>query len=164
MRVASPCTENLDAMPRTKDGAFLCGKCDRAVVDLRRAPRKRALAVIDGLRREGDGSVCVRVRATRDGTPVFAPDPSPLARFVGPLALVGSLAACSPGVSAGRGTTPIVLTDALPEPVPANGNGTPGTQPVRAVVAPPVTPTTTNVSYPDYDVTEVAGGLAFSGP
>ncbi len=163
MRVATPCSENLDAMPRDAEGAYLCGKCDRAVVDLRRAPRKRALAVIAGLRKVGDGSVCVRVRATRDGTPVFSPDPSPLARFLGPIALVGSLAACTPqGRGADHGTTPATLVETTA--THGNGNGTPGTtRPVVSAV--PADPgRATNVSFPQPDVTDVAGGLAFSGP
>src|SRR5207342_3751142 len=61
-------------------------------------------------RAQGDGSVCVRVNAKRDGTPVFAPDPSPFARFVGPIALVGSLAACSAQTTqSAHDTTPVTL-------------------------------------------------------
>ena len=163
MRVASPCSENLDAMPRDAEGNYLCGKCDRAVVDLRSARRKRALAVIDSLRKQGDGSVCVRVNATRDGTPVFAPDPSPLARFVGPIALVGSLAACSPQMSqTDRGTTPATLS-ATRDPS-SNSNVPPGSQPTTTIVTTPVAPTgvqNVNTSIPEI-TTAVAGGLAFA--
>jgi hypothetical protein len=159
MRIATPCSENLDAMPRDAQGDYLCGKCDRAVVDLRRAPRKRALSVIAGLRRQGDGSVCVRVNAKRDGTPVFAPDPSPLARFVGPIALVGSLAACSPQMSA-RDTTPVTLVahegsnSNLPSGTQTQTTTVVGTQPQPGGVQ--------NVNVMPPDITPMAGGLAFS--
>lgn len=164
MRVATPCSENLDAMPRNAEGDPLCSKCDRVVADLRRVPRKRALAVISALRRQGDGSVCVRVRATRDGTPVFAPDPSPFARFVGPIALVGSLAACSPqGLAAAPGTTPVSVVDTTPGHDNANGQAGTHATPVVSTTQ-PVPGRAQNVSYPPPDIADVAGGLAFSGP
>ena len=84
MRVVSPCTENLDQMPRTRDGSF-CTKCEKNVVDLRRVPKTRALAVLSELREASDGLVCVRVLA-RDGVPVFPPDPSRFARLSLPMA------------------------------------------------------------------------------
>ena len=49
-RIAAPCTEDLEAMARTERGSF-CDKCQHEVVDLRRAPKKRALAVLAELRR-----------------------------------------------------------------------------------------------------------------
>lgn len=160
MRVATPCTENLDAMPRNADGDYLCSKCDKAVVDLRRTPRKRALAVIQGLRAQGDGSVCVRVNATRDGTPVFAPDPSLLSRFVGPVALVGSLAACAPQMTE-RATTPSTFVGH--EGSNTNGTGTQHTTtpPVQAQTQ-PTQPGVQNVNNPPPEITAVAGGLAFA--
>jgi hypothetical protein len=161
MRIATPCSENLDAMPRNSQGDFLCDKCDRAVVDLRRAPRKRALSVIADLRKVGDGSVCVRVNAKRDGTPVFAPDPSPFARFVGPIALVGSLAACSPQVARSeRSTTPATLVEHA-----AGSNVPPGTTthttPAVGVGQPPPG-SVVNASTIPPEVVPMAGGLAFS--
>jgi hypothetical protein len=99
MRVATPCSENLDAMPRNAAGDYLCTKCDRAVADLRRVPRKRALAVIDAT-------------GTNENTNGQPETP----------------------------TTPVVST----------GPTVPG----RAQ----------NVSYPEPEITAVAGGLAFSGP
>ena len=157
MRIASPCTENLDGMARTPDGSF-CSKCEKNVVDLRRTPKKRALAVISELRAGGDGQVCVRVRATRDGVPVFRNEPSRLGRFAMPLALAGTLAACAPSSSTAIHTTPIAMTETAGQ---TNGNTTVVT--VTTTTTVPVTTGTTNVSYPT-DVVEMAGGLAFSGP
>ncbi len=161
IRIATPCSENLDAMPRDASGAYLCSKCDRAVVDLRRASRKRALAVIGALRAQGDGSVCARLFVrSADGAPVFAPEPSRLARVVGPLALVGSLAACAPQtLAADQGTLPVAVS----APEGGNGNGAPGRASAAVVTTPPpVRPSAQNVSYPPPDITAVAGGLAFS--
>lgn len=168
-RLASPCTENLDTMPRTADGAYLCGKCEREVVDLRRATKKGALAIVDEIRKQGDGSVCARLNVRPDGTPVFAPEPSRLARFVGPMALVGSLAACSPqSRAADPGTTPVAFvgtTQPETEGTNTNGNDTPGTTPTPVTTVQPTTHANTqNVVYPQPDVTPMAGGLAFTGP
>lgn len=161
IRVATPCSENLDAMPRTADGAYQCGKCQRDVVDLRRATRKRALAVIGALRAQGDGSVCARLNVRSDGTPVFVPEPSVLARFVGPVALAGSLAACSAQSVEHVTTTPVAISETVSDTSGSNANGTPGTQTTPVAARPPVTPSqNVNVSYPD--VTPMAGGLAFS--
>jgi hypothetical protein len=164
MRIESPCTENLDGMARTRDGSF-CAKCEKDVVDLRRVPKKRALAVISELRARGDGQVCVRVRATRDGVPVFRSEPSRLGRLALPMALAGSLAACAPTPgTAAHLTTPVTIVAEQR----TNGNGTPDAQPVTSTTTPvtgttpPVTDTT-NVSYPPETV-EMAGGLAFAGP
>ena len=160
MRVASPCSEDLDAMPRDGEGNYLCSKCDRAVVDLRGARRKRALAVIEGLRKQGDGSVCMRVNVKRDGTPVFTPDPSPLARLAFPIALAGSLAACSPQMERSQQvTTPVTLTAGND---PSTNSNTPGPGQVSSVVTPP-RPTVHNVntSIPEI-TTAVAGGIAFA--
>ena len=157
MRVASPCTENLDEMRRTKDGSF-CVKCEQNVVDLRRVPEKRALAVISELKAAGDGLVCVRVRATRDGVPVFQKDPSRFGRLTLPIALAGSLAACTPSSGAmEQRTTPIaVVVDHAGQ---TNGTSARGTAPLTTVIATPrTTPNTSNVSYPT-DIVEMAGGL-----
>ena len=173
MRIATPCTENLDAMPRAGLGVH-CTKCDRDVVDLRRVPSKRALAVIDALRAQGDGKVCVRVRATRDGVPVFAKDPSPLSRFALPMALAGSLAACAPSVGAGRGTSPVAVLPVgeTTAQEPGNGNGTSAststststTVPVVVPVGHAPLPTQQPGVGPVPEHVEMAGGLAFSGP
>ncbi len=161
MRIASPCTEDLDRMARTRDGSF-CAKCAKNVVDLRRVPKKRALAVIAELRAAGDGQVCVRARATRDGIPVFANEPSRLSRFALPMALAGSLAACATPSTTPRDTTPVALVrDADGQ---ANGNGTPGASLTRVTtVAPEDLTNTANVSVPT-DTVDMAGGLAFTGP
>ncbi len=167
MRIATPCAEDLDAMPRTADGDVHCTKCDRTVVDLRRASRKRALAVIHALRSEGDGKVCVRVRAHRDGTPVFAPDPSPLARFAMPLAMAGAVAACAPSAASERDTTPVVAlheTEGTPTPF-ENGNEVPPTTTVAVTLqgSPHPVPHVSNVNVVvPPDVVPMAGGLAFS--
>ena len=171
MRIATPCSENLDAMPRAANGDVHCTKCDRDVVDLRRATQKRALAVIQALRTEGDGKVCVRVRAHRDGTPVFAAEPaSGLARFAMPLAMAGAVAACAPSAGGDRDTTPVVAVhESVPTPS-ENGNGV---RPLATGVGTTATSTTAtstttsshvsnvNVVVPP-DVVPMAGGLAFS--
>lgn len=164
MRIATPCSENLDAMPRAANGDVHCTRCERTVVDLRSATRKRALSVIQGLRSEGDGKVCVRVRAHRDGTPVFAPDPaSGFARFAMPLAMAGAVAACAPTASSDRDTTPVVAVhEGVPTPS-ENGNGA---RPPASVVittdgsTPSQVRNVNNVTPPD--VIPMAGGLAFS--
>jgi hypothetical protein len=158
MRIATPCRQDLDSMPRAESGLGVhCTACDRDVVDLRRAPKKRALAVIDQLRRSGDGEVCVRVRATRDGVPVFRNDPSPLARFALPAVLAGSLAACAPSAGVDRATTPVAMIPTEQEPV-TNPNVN-GTTPVVVAVQP-----TTVQTQPVFDTVEMAGGLAWGGP
>jgi hypothetical protein len=108
-RLVSPCSEDLDAMKATDRGVF-CDKCQHDVVDLRTTPRKKALAVLNELRRTSEtGRVCARVMVRRDGTPVFAPDaPSAFARFAAPIALATSLAACAPS-SRSAGTTPVAV-------------------------------------------------------
>jgi hypothetical protein len=93
MRVVRPCNESFDAMTPTERGRH-CARCDREVIDLRRVPRKRALVVLEEIR-ASEGKACARVMATADGTAVFPSDPSPLARWVAPALLAGSLAACS---------------------------------------------------------------------
>jgi len=161
MWIPTPCSENLDEMPRDAEGNARCTKCERSVVDLRSVRRKRALAVIAGLRSHGDGKVCIRANVRADGTPVFAPDPSPLARFVGPIALVSSLAACAPEAShVDRGTTPVAHVLEQHE----NTNGTPPV--TTTTVSTPVQPATgyrnvNNTPVPDI-TTAVAGGLAFA--
>lgn len=168
MRIPTPCSENLDAMPRTGDGVH-CSRCDRDVVDLRRATKKRALAVIAGLRAsDPEGKVCVRVLATPEGVPAFAKDPSPLARFALPAALAGSLAACAPGASLDRGTMPVAVLVAGTEQTPlstnANGVVSGGSAPVVTPISGTRTPPEQPGVGPVPEHVEMAGGLAFAGP
>lgn len=162
MRIPTPCRENLDAMPRTPDGVH-CASCDRNVVDLRRTPKKRALAILADLRaRDPEGRVCAHVRATRDGVPVFAKDPSPLRRFTLPMALAGSLAACAPRAASEHETTPVALIPI--EQRPADPRGTPATPPVavateRTARLPPTQPAATPIEH-----VEMRGDIAFDGP
>lgn len=140
MRIQKPCTENLDAMPRANAGPGVhCTSCDRDVVDLRRVPKKRALAVLEQIRAGGDGRVCARVRATPDGVPVFSKDPSAFSRLALPVALAGSLAACAPSTSADRGTAPIAFVPTAqggvgPNANPTTGGSVPSTPAVTSVV------------------------------
>jgi hypothetical protein len=163
MRIQTPCSQDLDSMPRAESGGGVhCTACDRDVVDLRKTPKKRALAVIDTLRRTGDGKVCVRVRATRDGVPVFQKDPSPFARFALPAVFAGSLAACAPSAGADRETTPIAMIPTEQQPVTnPNVNGT-----ATVVVVTPVSHVTGGSTQPGAipDHVEMAGGLAWGGP
>lgn len=161
MRIPTPCRENLDAMPRTADGAH-CARCDRDVVDLRRTAKKRALAVIADLRAR-HGQVCVRVRATRDGVPVFAKDPSPFARLTLPMALAGSLAACAPSAGADRDTTPVAMLSTVQQPV--NHNEVSAVAPLAVPVSntSPLPPQQPGV-VPVLDLVDVAGGMVFAEP
>lgn len=166
MRIPTPCSQNLDAMPRGASGEAHCTACDRDVVDLRRTPQKRALAIIQDLRAQGDGSVCVRVRATRDGVPVFKKDPTVLSRFVMPAMMAGSLAACAPSASADRTTTPIAMIPTEQLPVASNVNTfdpISTTTPVVVPVSTGRTPTQQPGVAPIYDTVEMAGGLAWGG-
>lgn len=165
MKIATPCSENLDAMEKTARG-FFCDKCQHDVVDLRRTPKKKALAVLSELRASsGSGKVCVRVMARADRTPVFLPDPpSVFARFAAPIAFAGSLAACAP--SSRTEGTPVIarveITSGTEAPATDNVNG-------RPVVA-PVTPRPNQQNPPvdtvvfDHGMEDMAGGLAWGGP
>lgn len=84
-------------MERTEHGVF-CTKCRIDVVDLRRTPKKKALAVLNDLRRASpDGRVCAWLPVRPDGTPAFAADPpSRLARLAAPALVATSLVACAP--------------------------------------------------------------------
>lgn len=120
MRVVRPCNESFEAMTPTERGRH-CARCDREVVDLRRVPRKRALVVLDEIR-ASEGKACARVMATADGTAVFPSDPSPLARWVAPALLAGSLAACSTGPRAAD-AAPVVATAPISSGGESNTNG-----------------------------------------
>jgi hypothetical protein len=168
MRIHKPCREDLDAMPRAASGPGVhCTSCDRDVVDLRRASKKRALAVLEEIRRSGDGRVCARVRATPDGVPVFAKDPSPLARFAMPAVLAGSLAACAPSASSDRATTPIAMIPTEQSPLATNANTGTGTSTGTPVATSVVygagrTPVQQPGAYPE--IVEMAGEMAYYGP
>ncbi len=159
MRIARPCTENLDAMERTPSGGFACTRCELEVVDLRRATRRRALAVLDGLR-AGGGRVCARVRAKADGTPLFRSDPPWLARLAGPIALAGSLTACAPTASSARAATPITLAHGSTSGDNGNGPVAPRlvTPTSRVDIAP--APSTANVAAEPIEL-EMAGEMAW---
>ena len=120
MRIAHPCSENLPGMPRTPGGVH-CSRCDRDVLDLRRVPRKRALAVL-AEKRAVDGKVCAWVRATPAGTPVFAADPSRLARFAGPAIVASALTACGASATE-RHAAPIAFVEPV-APAPSSGGNT----------------------------------------
>lgn len=162
-RIAAPCTEDLDSMARTERGSF-CDKCQHEVVDLRRAPKKKALTMLADLKRASPtGRVCVRTIARPDGTPVFGADPpGPLARYAAPLLLATSLAACAPsGHSTVGGTTPVALV----RPVasvhpPTNQNG-----PVTATVVPVPVVTVSSTPQPASIPPEVemAGEMVWDG-
>lgn len=163
MRIAHPCSEDLPSMPRVPGGVH-CSRCDRDVLDLRTTPRKRALAVLAEARQSGDGRVCAWVRATKDGTPVFAADrPSPRSRWIAPVLAISSLAACTSTPT--RETAPMA---ALPAAGPGtSGGNTNGAPPARAPLvaqptpAPAVVHSVSNTT-PVVEPTEwLAGDMAF---
>jgi hypothetical protein len=164
-RIAAPCTEDLDAMARTERGSF-CDKCRHEVVDLRRAPKKKALAVLAELRRASPtGRVCVRTIARPDGTPVFGADPpGAFARYAAPIALATSLAACTPASHApiAAGSTPVAIVHP-PAPAPTNQNGS--HRPVAAITAPasPPTPQPATLVVVPPEI-EMAGEMVWDGP
>lgn len=163
MRIAHPCSADLSSMPRTPGGVH-CAACDRDVLDLRRVPRKRALAVLADAR-ASEGRVCAWVRAKPDGTPVFAADPSRLARLAGPALVASALAACAPASSTQRSATPATLaheSPVAPGAAPAtSGGNTNAAPPVVATTRPthpaPIQPAS-NVQPVEI---EMAGDMAF---
>jgi len=158
MRIAHPCSENLPGMPKTPGGVH-CSRCNRDVLDLRRVPQKRALAIL-AEKRQLDGRVCAWVRATPDGTPVFSPDPSRFARFAGPAVVATVLTACAPS-AAHHESTPIAF--APPTPAPTSGGSTNASPtPVMATVdtPPPVSPVRPASNLPPIEL-EMAGEMAF---
>lgn len=157
MRIAHPCSEDLPSMPRTPGGVH-CSRCDRDVVDLRRVPRKRALAIL-AEKRASEGRVCAWVRATADGSAVFAPDPSRLARLAGPALVATALAACATPTSQHASATPVTLAH---ESTPTSGGNTNAAPPV--VVAVSSAPTSAPIqpaSNVQPVVVEMAGDMAF---
>jgi hypothetical protein len=104
--------------------------------------------------------MCARERQARRHAGLFAPDPSPFARIALPMALAGSLAACSPQMERSQqATTPATLTAGND---PSTNSNTPGPGQVSSVVTPPRPPLhNVNTSIPEI-TTAVAGGLAFS--
>ncbi len=145
-------------MPRTPGGVH-CSRCDRDVLDLRRVPRKRALAVL-AQKRASEGKVCAWVRATPDGTPIFAPDPSRLVRLAGPAMMASALTACGASATE-RQAAPIAFVQpvAPPEPAPTSGGNT------NAVPAPVVTTAAPSPVQPASNVQriviEMAGDMSF---
>lgn len=160
-RLTDRCSEDLGKMERTERGVF-CTKCRIDVVDLRRTPKKKALAVLNDLRRASpDGRVCAWLPVRPDGTPAFAADPpSRLARLAAPALVATSLVACAPreGVAVERPIAAVTETS-------GNANAPPSSQ-----VHPVVHPVVTGQAQPPsgviapVDVEMAAGGLAWSGP
>jgi hypothetical protein len=145
-------------MPRVPGGVH-CSRCDRDVLDLRRVPQKRALAIL-AEKRELEGRVCAWVRATPDGTPIFSPDPSRFARFTAPAIVATALTACTP-TAAHHESTPIAFVPATPMPS-SGGNTNASPTPVMATVdtAPPVSPVRPASNAPQLEI-EMAGDMAF---
>ncbi len=165
MKIATPCSENLDAMQKTERG-FFCDKCQHDVVDLRRTPKKKALAVLNDLRLTSSGKVCVRVMARADRTPVFLPDPpSMFARFAAPIALASSLAACAP--SSRSESTPVIarveVTSGTETPSTDNVNGRPPVPVIPVATGGQQNPPIDTVVF-DHGMEDMAGGLAWGGP
>lgn len=161
MRIATPCSEDLPSMPRAPGGVH-CARCDRDVVDLRRVPRKRALAIL-AERRATDDRVCAWVRAREDGSPIFAPDPSRLARLAGPAIVATALAACSPSAVAHQESTPVTLAhESTTAPVSSGGNANPTTSHAPVAVTPrqasSIRPASNNAQPV---IVEMAGTMAF---
>lgn len=157
MRIATPCSEDLDAMEKTERG-FFCDKCQHDVVDLRRTPRKKALKVLAELRSQAQGAkVCVRVMARPDRTPVFLPDPpSAFARLAAPIALATSLAACAPQ---SRETTAPVAA-AVHETSGGTRSNTNGTgQVITPVVVVAHDQQPQDLGLVSFEPTDMAGGL-----
>ncbi len=95
MRIDERCDQSWDTMPPVADGRH-CERCDHAVVDLSRATRAQAEALLRTRDR-----VCVRARVRENGDLHFQPPkPSVARRFVGGLVLAAGLQACSSGSSA----------------------------------------------------------------
>jgi hypothetical protein len=164
MRIAHPCSEDLPSMPRAPGGVH-CSRCERDVIDLRRVPRKRALAIL-AEKRETSGRVCAWVRATEDGTPVFAPDPSRLARLAGPALVATALAACSPTTSSQHGATPVTLAHesvapTTPRATSSGGNtNAPPPVAISASTVPPRAPIQPASNVQPVTI-EMAGDMAF---
>lgn len=156
-RLVDRCSENLAAMEKTERGVF-CTKCRIDVVDLRTTPKKKALAVLNELRRTStDGRVCAWLPVNREGVPQFRPDPpSRLARIAVPALLAGSLAACAPG-AADPATAPIAHV----EPTTGGNTNAVVTQPARPVAVGTTqgNPPTGVLVPPDVEI--AAGGMAF---
>lgn len=152
-------------MPRVPGGVH-CSRCDRDVLDLRRAPRKRALAVLAEARAsDPEGRVCAWVRATEDGTPVFTPDPSRWVRLAAPAVLATALGACTTAEQAHAApTVPVAMTS----PVTSGGTSEGNTNATPGVVTVTIAATTPPVQAQPQPATnlqpveiEMAGDMAF---
>lgn len=147
-------------MPRTPGGVH-CSRCDRDVLDLRRVPRKRALAVL-AEKRATEGKVCAWVRATPDGTPVFAADPSRLARFAGPAIVASALTACGASATE-RHAAPIAFVEpvtAAPTAPSSGGNTNAVPAPVVASVISTSSPVQPASNVQRIEI-EMAGDMSF---
>lgn len=84
-----------------------CDACGRTVIDLTRATRAEADALVRARRAQGDGRVCARVlRDVATGDEVFRPEPT---RAPPPLRLVAAAtlaAACESAYAQGRPAPP----------------------------------------------------------
>jgi len=146
-------------MPRTPGGVH-CSRCDRDVLDLRRVPRKRALAVL-AEKRATEGKVCAWVRATPDGTPVFAADPSRIARLAAPAIVASALTACGASATE-RPAAPIAFVQPATPPAPSSGgnaNAVPAPVMVTVDTTPPRVRPASNVVQPIE--LEMAGDMSF---
>jgi hypothetical protein len=91
IRVQNACQEDWSAMRPAHGGRGRhCDRCESTVVDLSRATRSQAEAII----RSSGGEVCGRVRSNGRGEAVFAPEP--VKTGLVPMAIAGLLAACAP--------------------------------------------------------------------
>ena len=144
-------------MPRTPGGVH-CSRCDRDVVDLRRVPRKRALSILAEKREQG--RVCAWVRATEDGSPVFTPDPSRLARLAGPAIVASALVACSPATSTAHTATQVTLAHQAPVEPTSGGNANATTPVIVTVTQAPPAPIQPASNIQPV-IVEMAGDMAF---
>lgn len=95
-RIATPCHESWDAMPRVGQGRY-CDVCTKTVVDLSDCTQTQAEAILAAR----TGPVCARMRVDRTGRSVFLA-----------AAAASSLAACVPAaVASGLGDTGVTTTE-----------------------------------------------------
>ncbi|MFK7989834.1 MAG: hypothetical protein AB8I08_27695 [Sandaracinaceae bacterium] len=112
MRIDERCGQSWETMLPEGEGRH-CERCDHAVVDLSRATRAQAEALLRSRDR-----VCVRARVKEDGELSFQPPPPSRARrFVGGLVLAASLSACSSGPSASDAVQVVNEAPRDPEPM-----------------------------------------------
>jgi predicted small lipoprotein YifL len=153
--VAAPCTESWDAMTGDDRSRF-CGSCRLHVYDLSSMTRDAAEEFVR-TRKQGGGSVCVRLVRRADGT-VVTDDCGPVrgalrrralrvrAAAVGALAFLFSMAACgreppaaAPAAVKPRESKPAVAP-ARSDPIPAAPSAQPAPAPPDAVAPPSPSP------------------------